>query len=133
MPAGGRQPGGRFRSVPMDFGQIEAFVQVSAHNSFSRAAEVLQLTQPSITARIQSLEREVREELFERGGRGTRLTDAGAVFLPYAERILQTLPAGNDTLDEVRSVQAGNLRLGSALTVCTYVLPRILRPLHARY
>src|SRR3972149_565138 len=110
----------------MDFGQIEAFVQVSAHNSFSRAAEVLQLTQPSITARIQSLEREVGEELFERGGRGGRLTDAGNAFLPYAERILQTLVEGRDAIDEVRNVQLGSLQLGSALTISTYVLPHIL-------
>ena len=117
----------------MDFGQIEAFVQVSAHNSFSRSAEVLQLTQPSITARIQSLERELGEELFERGGRGVRLTDAGHSFLPYAERILHTLAEGRDTIDEVRNVESGSLHLGSALTICTYVLPRILRTFRGRY
>ena len=117
----------------MDFGQIDAFVQVSAHNSFSRAAEVLQLTQPSITARIQSLEREVGEELFERGGRGVRLTDAGLVFLPFAQRILQTLAEGRDTIDEVRNVEAGHLYVGSALTISTYVLPRILHAFRGRY
>ena len=117
----------------MDFGQLEAFVQVAAHHSFSRAAEALQLTQPSITARIQSLERELGEALFERSGRGSRLTDAGAVFPPYAERILQTLQEGRDSVDEVRSVQAGSLRLGSALTVGTYVLPHILRVFHERH
>lgn len=117
----------------MDFGQIEAFVQVSAHNSFSRAAEVLQLTQPSITARIQSLEREVGEELFERGGRGVRLTDAGQAFLPYAERILQTLAEGRDAISDVRSVQLGSLHVGSALTICTYVLPNILHAFRSRY
>ncbi len=117
----------------MDFGQVEAFVQVAAHRSFSRAAEVLQLTQPSITARIQSLEREVGEELFERGGRGVRLTDAGLAFLPYAERILQTLLEGRDAVDEVRNVQLGSLRLGSALTISTYVLPKILHVFRQRY
>jgi len=117
----------------LDFGQLEAFVQVAAHHSFSRAAEVLQLTQPSITARIQALERELGESLFERTGRGIRLTDAGAVFLAYAERILQMLQEGKDSLEEVRSVQAGNLRLGSALTVCTYVLPHILHAFHERH
>ena len=110
----------------MDFGQIEAFVQVATHNSFSRAAETLSLTQPSITARIQALERELGEELFERGGRGVRLTDAGRVFLPYVERILQQIQEARDAVDEVRSVQLGSLRLGSALTISTYVLPGIL-------
>ena len=117
----------------MDFGQLEAFVQVAAHRSFSRAAEALQLTQPSITARIQSLERVLGEELFERSGRGVRLRDAGTAFLPYAERLLQMLEEAKESVEEVRSVQAGSLRLGSALTVSTYVLPRILRTFHSRY
>jgi DNA-binding transcriptional LysR family regulator len=117
----------------MDLGQIEAFVQVSAHNSFSRAAEVLQLTQPSITARIQSLERELREELFERGGRGVRLTDSGHAFLPYAERILQTVAEGRDIIDEVRNVELGSLYLGSALTISTYVLPHILHTFRSHH
>lgn len=110
----------------MDFGQIEAFIQVSTHSSFSRAAEALHLTQPSITARIQALERELGEELFERGGRGVRLTDAGRVFLPYVERILQYLQEGRDAVEDVRNVQLGSLRLGSAITISTYVLPTIL-------
>ncbi|TMB98626.1 MAG: LysR family transcriptional regulator [Chloroflexi bacterium] len=117
----------------MDFGQIEAFSQVAQRHSFSRAAEALQLTQPSITARIQTLERELGEELFERGGRGVRLTDAGSAFLPYVERILQTLREGRDAVDEVRNVQLGSLRVGSALTVSTYVLPRILNIFCHRY
>jgi DNA-binding transcriptional LysR family regulator len=117
----------------LDFGQLEAFIQVAAHRSFSRAAEVLQLTQPSITARIQALERELGEGLFDRGGRGVRLTDAGAIFLPYAERLLQTLQEAKDSVEEVRTVQAGSLRLGSALTISTYVLPRLLHTFHSRY
>jgi len=110
----------------MDFGQIEAFTQVATHSSFSRAAEQLQLTQPSITARIQALERELGEELFERGGRGVKLTDAGRVFLPYVEHILQALQEGRDAVEEVRNIQLGSLRLGSAITISTYVLPGIL-------
>lgn len=117
----------------MDFGQLEAFVQVASHRSFSRAAEVLQLTQPSITARIQALERELGEGLFDRGGRSVRLTDAGAVFLPYAERLLQGLQEARDSVEEVRTVQAGSLRLGSALTISTYVLPRLLHAFRSRY
>lgn len=117
----------------MDFGQVEAFLEVATHKSFSRAAEVLQLTQPSVTARIQALERALGEELFERSGRGVRLTDAGNAFLPYAERILQTLREGRDAVEEVRNIQLGSLRLGAAITISTYVLPRILRTFCQRY
>lgn len=117
----------------MDIGQLEAFVQVASLRNFSKAAEALYLTQPSVTARIQSLEKELGEDLFERTGRGVRLTDAGLVFLPYAERILRTLQEGRDTIEGVRNVQVGTLRLGSAQTISTYVLPGLLKSFRTRY
>ncbi len=119
--------------MSVDLGQIEAFVQVAQLRSFSRAAQALQLTQPSVTARIQSLERELGEELFERGGRGVRLTDAGEAFLPYAVRILQMMKEGRNAVEEVRHLHLGHLRLGSALTISTYVLPKLLHQFRARH
>lgn len=121
------------KEAVMDFGQLEAFAQVAAHNSFSRAAESLQLTQPSVTSRIQALERELGEELFERRGRGVRLTDAGSIFLPYTERILRILREGKDSVQEVRRAQLGSLRLGCAFTISTYVLPSVLQSFRERY
>ena len=117
----------------MDLGQLEAFVRVAQHQSFSRAAEALFLTQPSVTARIQALERELGEPLFERNGRGVRLTDLGSSFLPYAQRVLRALQEGRDALEALRSLQLGALHLGSAFTVSTYVLPGILKSYHQRY
>lgn len=111
----------------MDLGQIEAFVQVAQHRSFSKAADALFLTQPSVTARIQSLERDLGEALFERNGRGVRLTEMGSTFLPYARRALKALQEGRDALEGMRNLDIGTLKLGSALTVSTYVLPKILK------
>ena len=111
----------------MDLGQIEAFVQVAQHRSFSKAAEALFLTQPSVTARIQSLERDLGEALFERNGRGVRLTEMGSTFLPFARRALKALQDGRDAIQGMRNLDIGSLKLGSALTVSTYVLPRILK------
>jgi len=73
------------------------------------------------------------EELFDRSGRAVRLTDAGAILLPYAERMLQMLREAKEGVEDVRRVQAGSLRVGSAVTISTYVLPRILRTFHLRY
>lgn len=117
----------------MDLGQLEAFVQVAAHKSFSRAAQALYLTQPSVTARIQALERELSEPLFERNGRGVRLTDVGGSFLPYAERVLQALQEGRDALEGMRNLEIGTLRLGSSFTVSAYILPRLLKEFRARH
>jgi DNA-binding transcriptional LysR family regulator len=117
----------------MELGQLEAFVQVAQFRSFSKAAEVLFLTQPSVTARIQALEKELGEDLFERTGRSVRLTDAGDVFLPYATRVLKDVLEGKDALDALRHGDFGHLRIGSALTISAYVLPAILKKFHARY
>lgn len=117
----------------MDLGQLEAFVKVATHRSFSKAAEALFLTQPSVTARIQALERELGETLFERNGRGVRLTDVGGSFLPYAQRVLKALQEGRDALEGMRNLELGSLRLGSAVTVSAHVLPHILKEYRARY
>jgi DNA-binding transcriptional LysR family regulator len=117
----------------VDLGQIEAFVQVAQHRSFSKAAEALFLTQPSVTARIQSLERDLGEALFERNGRGVRLTEMGTAFLPFARRALKALQDGRDAIEGMRNLDIGTLKLGSALTVSTYVLPKILKKYCSTY
>lgn len=111
----------------MELAQLEAFVQVARHRSFSRAAESLFLTQPSVTARIQSLERELNERLFERTGRSVTLTDAGNAFLPHAQRVLIAVQEGADAIEAVRSGEVGRIRIGASSSIATYVLPAILR------
>ncbi len=117
----------------MDLGQLEAFVQVAEQRSFSRAAEGLGLTQPSVTARIQALERDLRDKLFERNGRGVRLTEVGSSFLPHARRVLKSLQDGRDAVQSLRQLEIGTLRLGAAPTFSTYVLPRLLKTFRSRY
>ena len=65
--------------------QIEAFLEVARRQNLSRAAEALFVSQPTLTARLQSLESSLGEQLFVRTRRGMRLTEAGEAFLPYAE------------------------------------------------
>jgi DNA-binding transcriptional LysR family regulator len=117
----------------MEFGQLEAFVQVAKLGSFSRAAEALFLTQPSVTARIQTLEKDLGEDLFERGGRSIKLSDAGAVFLEYAERALKEVQESRDALESLRNASAGHLRIASAMTISAYVLPRLLKSFRSSY
>lgn len=117
----------------MDLGQLEAFLRVAEHRSFSRAAEALGLTQPSVTARIQALERDLGESLFERNGRGVSLTEVGASFLPHVQRVLKALQDGVDAVQSLRRLELGTLRLGAAPTVSTYVLPELLKEFRSRY
>ncbi len=110
----------------MELAQLEAFLQVAHHRSFSRAAEALFLTQPSVTARIQSLERELGERLFERSGRSVTLTDAGIAFIPHAQRALTAVQEGADAIDAVRHGEVGSIRIGASSSIGTYNLPDVL-------
>jgi DNA-binding transcriptional LysR family regulator len=106
--------------------QLDAFVEVARRGSVSRAAEALYVTQPSLTARLKALEQELDAKLFVRSQRGMRLSDAGRAFLPYAERTVDTVSSGRRLLAELARGESGQLALGAAPAVSTYVLPRIL-------
>ena len=110
----------------MDLAQLHAFVEVAQRGGFSRAAEALFLRQPSLSARIHKLEADLGIMLFQRLGRGVRLTEAGKALLPYAQRALESLAQARDTLDALRQAAAGTLRIGSSRAVGAYVLPQIL-------
>lgn len=97
--------------------------------TLSKAAEELFLTQPSVSARLQSLEKELGERLFERDQRGAVLTDAGSRFLRHAERILRILEESKEELDSLHRIDGGRLVIGAAPAVSTYFLPSLL----ARY
>jgi DNA-binding transcriptional LysR family regulator len=106
--------------------QIEAFLEVARRQNLSRAAEALFVSQPTLTARLQSLEAALGEQLFVRTRRGMRLTEAGDAFLPYAEHAVAALADGRERLSELRRGVAGRLVLGAPPTVSTYTLPALL-------
>lgn len=117
----------------MDIQELEAFWWIAQTGSFNRAAERLYLTQPSVTARIQALEKELGQPLFERKPRGVRLTDAGRALLPHAERVLQDIRKARQAVTDLMSATGGTLSVGCALTTSTYTLPEILARYKQRY
>jgi DNA-binding transcriptional LysR family regulator len=113
--------------------QIEAFLAVAERRSVSAAATALYVTQPALTTRIKNLEREVGVELFVRHGRGMRLTAEGRAFRPHAQRALQELAAGRELLRELREGRVGELLVGAAPAISTYVLPLVLTRFQAAF
>src|SRR5262245_42263102 len=107
--------------------QITAFVETARRQSVSRAADALFLSQPALTARLKGLEADLGAQLFVRGPRGMRLTDAGDAFLPYAVRALETLTDGRMQVNALERGGAGRLAIGAAPAVSTYVLPALLK------
>ncbi len=110
----------------MQLAQVQGFLEVARRGNVSRAAEALRITQPALTARLQSLERELGQALFIRNRRGVRLSDAGHAFLPYAEQAVTALASGLAEVEEVAAGGGGELTLAVAPQVSTYVLPHLL-------
>ncbi|AVK83952.1 LysR family transcriptional regulator [Lysinibacillus sp. B2A1] len=86
----------------MNIDHIEAFLYVVHYKSIHKAANALFLSQPTVTARIKSLERELNVELFHRDGRSVILSDKGKDFLPFATQIVQTFQQGKKQLEETQ-------------------------------
>ena len=117
----------------MEFHQLEAFLEAASRGSFRRAADALYLSQPSVSARIQTLEDEVGVALFHRTARGVRLTNMGQVFLPFAQRSMETLRRGREVLESVRQTSSGILNMATARVIGTYVLPETLQKFQHLY
>jgi DNA-binding transcriptional LysR family regulator len=97
----------------MDIDQLLAFDRAVREGSFSRAAWALDLTQPTISARIQALEQEVGGPLFVRGGRRVVLTERGESFLRYARRALAVLAEGVEAARLTQVGQRGRVTVGT--------------------
>jgi DNA-binding transcriptional LysR family regulator len=113
--------------------QIEAFLTVAERRTVSEAATVLYVTQPALTTRIKNLERELGVALFVRTPRGMRLTAEGRAFRSHAQRAVQELAEGRQLLRELREGRVGELIVGAAPAISTYVLPLVLRRFQASF
>lgn len=113
--------------------QVEAFLTIAERRSVSAASAALYVTQPALTTRIKKLERELGVDLFTRTPRGMRLTAEGRAFRPHAQRALQELAAGRELLRELREGRVGELLVGAAPAISTYVLPLVLRRFQAEF
>lgn len=107
-------------------GQLEVFAEIARLGNVGRAAEALHLTQPAATWRLQALERELGARLFERTGRGMRLTDAGQMALPYAERAVRASREMRAALDALQRGAGGRLDVGCSPAIGVYLLPEAL-------
>ncbi|HET6296928.1 MAG TPA: LysR substrate-binding domain-containing protein [Kribbella sp.] len=91
--------------------QLRGFVAVAEEQHFGRAAQRLNLTQPPLTRQIQGLERTLAVSLFDRTGRGVRLTAAGEVFLEHCRRVLALLEVAPEATRRAADGQTGRLRI----------------------
>jgi DNA-binding transcriptional LysR family regulator len=109
----------------MDFDQLETFLEVARHSSFSRAAEKRFRTQPAISSQIRALEEEVGARLFDRSGGKVALTAAGKMFQQYAEQTLESRKTMMVTVAEMERVPRGEIVVGANEGTCLHILPEV--------
>jgi LysR family hydrogen peroxide-inducible transcriptional activator len=117
----------------VEFHQLRYFVAVAEEGSFSRAAERMHVTQPSLSQQIQKLEGEMGQPLFDRLARGVTATAAGAGLLPLARKILNDLADAHRCVEERVGTIAGNVTVGMIPTIAPYILGALLTELRQEH
>ncbi|MEU8777915.1 transcriptional regulator CynR [Streptomyces sp. NPDC048606] len=109
---------------------LRYLLAVAEHHSFTRAAEELRISQPTLSQQVKQLERAVGVPLLDRGGRTVRLTDAGEAYARHARRALRDLAAAERAVHDVADLSRGHLRLALTPTFTAYLLGPLLAALH---
>src|SRR5574337_234003 len=117
----------------MDLRQLEIFVKVVQLGSFSKAAEALFLTQPTVSEHIRGLEEEIGIRLLDRLGRGAAPTKAGQLLLGYAQRILELQREARQALEQFQGRMSGELVVGASTIPGEYVLPALTGRFKEKY
>jgi DNA-binding transcriptional LysR family regulator len=113
--------------------RLQVFYTVAKQLSFTKAAELLFMTQPAVTFQVKQLEEHFNTRLFERSHSKISLTPAGDLVLDYAERILNLTAELETRMGEMTGQVSGILMLGASTTIAEYMLPRKLGDFKVRY
>ncbi|WP_433221083.1 LysR family transcriptional regulator [Microtetraspora malaysiensis] len=110
----------------MELRQVEHFLAVNDHLSFTRAAEAVGLSQSALSSSIRSLERELGGELFSRSTRRVALTVAGEALLPLARQLVNQARRAKEAVVAVSELTGGRLAVGTVQTLSSVDLPALL-------
>jgi DNA-binding transcriptional LysR family regulator len=111
----------------MEIVQLETFLAVATYGGFHRAAEALRISQPAVSARINSLEELLGARLFDRDHGRFSLSLAGKALRPHAEQVLRQVAIARQAVHELHPVAGGALPIAASLSICTYLLPEVLK------
>lgn len=117
----------------MDIQQLKYFVEVVHHESFTRAASQLFVTQPMLTRSIKQLEEELKVKLIERTSKSFHLTDAGRILFEQAQEFLLRYEELFQTMEDVRSVKIGEVRLSIPGVLLEVYFPPLLACFHRAF
>jgi DNA-binding transcriptional LysR family regulator len=110
----------------MELNQLKAFCAVVEKRSFSRAGEVVFLSQPTVSLQISSLEQELGTQLLDRRAREITVTKTGETLYQYAKRILRLMNEAEQAIEQLKGLMKGALTLGASTIPGEYLLPSLL-------
>jgi LysR family transcriptional regulator, low CO2-responsive transcriptional regulator len=117
----------------MDFDRLLVFHTVARHLSFSRAADDLYTSQPNVSRQVAKLESELGLPLFQRVGNRVALTDAGRLVEDYAQRTFELTDGLQRSMNELKGLERGYLRLVAGSVSGLYLLPRVIAGFQAQH
>lgn len=111
----------------MEFNWINTFLVAAKNGNFRRTAELLYISQPSVTVHIQNLEKELGVQLFEREGRKMKLTEEGRRYIPHAEKLMEIYQKGIEDLQSCSQGYTTQLSLAISPLIADTILPFVLK------
>lgn len=112
---------------------LKVFITVVEQSHFSRAAEMLNLSQPGVSLHIRNLENELGTKLIHRSPKHVKMTEDGEILYVRAKQILSLYEEAKQEINERRNVVTGTLKVGASFTIGEYILPRILAEYATQY
>jgi DNA-binding transcriptional LysR family regulator len=112
--------------LPFTLQQLRILKAVATEKNFTKAAELLYLSQPSLSKQIKTLEKNLDVLLINRENNKISLTENGKIFLQYSERILALCEESCRALIDLKNGERGHLTVGASQTIGTYLMPRVL-------
>ncbi len=117
----------------MEIYQLKVFLQVARCLSFTEAAEVLNLTQPAVSAKIKSLESELKSSLFDRQGRQIQLTEIGNYLVKEGKKLVELEAEISNKLDNFKQQKLSRLTIGSSYSLANSWLPQLIYQYRQKY
>jgi DNA-binding transcriptional LysR family regulator len=112
--------------LPFTLQQLRILKAIATEKNFTKAAELLHISQPSLSKQVKTLEKNLDISLINRENNRVSLTENGKVFLQYSERILALCEESCRALIDLKNGERGNLTVGASQTIGIYLLPRVL-------
>ena len=113
-------------NLPFTLNQLQLMQAIADNGNFTKAADQLFISQPTVSQRIRNLERDLDVILFDRSNQKIQLTSAGEILLSYSRSVLGLCQEAQQALIGQKHLEAGNLVIGASPTLGIYLLPRLI-------